>query len=88
MANAPINNDIDNSLLQIAAQLAERIDALESRNVFQDDIIEQLSGEIAHHQAKISELKEQLQLMATRLKEANTEMPDAGQHIEPPPPHF
>lgn len=84
MANTPINNENDH----LSDMLVLRLDALESRNVFQDDVIEQLSEELAVHQEKIAELKGQLRLMATRLKEASTEMPDSGQEIEPPPPHF
>ena len=73
----------------LAALLEERLDALESRNIFQDDVIEQLSEELAIHQEKIAELKGQLLLMSTRLKEANSAMPESGQDmIEPPPPHF
>jgi len=81
MANTPINKNLT-ELLEL------RLDALESRNVFQDDVIEQLSAELAIHQEKIAELTGQLQLVATRLKEANSSMPESSQEIEPPPPHF
>jgi len=84
MANTPINDEKD----QLSEMLVQRLDALESRNVFQDDVIEQLSEELAIHQEKIAELKGQLRLMATRLKEANSVMPESEQEIEPPPPHF
>ncbi len=67
--------------------LEERVDALESRNVFQDDVIEQLSQELAVHQAEISELKTQIQLVANRLKEANPFSSDK-ETVEPPPPHY
>ena len=81
MANTPINNNLT-ELIEL------RLDALESRNVFQDDVIEQLSEELAIHQEKIAELTGQLQLVAIRIKEANSSMPESGQEIEPPPPHF
>ena len=81
MANTPINNNLT-ELIEL------RLDALESRNVFQDDVIEQLSEELAIHQEKIAELKGQLQLVATRLKEADSSIPESGHEIEPPPPHF
>ncbi len=68
-------------------QLEQSIEALESRNAFQDDIIEQLNNELAIHQEEISNLKIQLQLIATRLKESQPsgfgKMED-----EPPPPHY
>ena len=67
--------------------LEERIDALESRNLFQDDVIEQLSEELAIHQVQIAELKEQIQLVANRLKDAGS-LSSNKDEIEPPPPHY
>jgi len=67
--------------------LEERINILETRNLFQDDIIEQLSEELAVHQAQIAELKEQIQLVANRLKDAGSLSSDKDE-IEPPPPHY
>ena len=67
--------------------LEERINSLESRNLFQDDVIEQLSEELAVHQAQIAELKEQIQLVANRLKDAGTLSSDK-EEVEPPPPHY
>lgn len=67
--------------------LEQRIDALESRNTFQDDVIEQLSEELAVHQVQIAELKEQIQLVANRLKDAGNLSSDKD-NIEPPPPHY
>lgn len=68
-------------------RLEERINALESRNIFQDDVIEQLSEELAVHQTQIAELKEQIQLVANRLKDAGSLSSDKDE-IEPPPPHY
>lgn len=67
--------------------LEERINALESRNIFQDDVIEQLSEELAVHQTQIAELKEQIQLVANRVKDAGSLSSDKD-GIEPPPPHY
>lgn len=67
--------------------LEERINTLESRNLFQDDAIEQLSEELAVHQAQIAELKEQIQLVANRLKDAGS-ISSTKDEIEPPPPHY
>jgi len=68
--------------------LEERINALEARNAFQDDIIEQLNDEITVHQASIAELKNNMTIIAARIKEGasttNSDTPD----IEPPPPHY
>lgn len=67
--------------------LEERINALESRNLFQDDVIEQLSEELAVHQAQIAELKEQIQLVANRLKDAGS-LSSGKDEVEAPPPHY
>lgn len=67
--------------------LTEKIEALESRNAFQDDIIEQLNQELAVHQQEIAELKYQIQLIASRIKEGgNSQIMKAED--EPPPPHY
>lgn len=77
-------NNQDNKHIQL---LEERINSLESRNLFQDDVIEQLSDELAVHQAQLSDLKEQIQLVANRLKDAGN-LSSGKDEIEPPPPHY
>lgn len=67
--------------------LEERINILESRNLFQDDVIEQLSEELAVHQTQLAELKEQIQLVANRLKDSGA-LSSGKEEIEPPPPHY
>jgi SlyX protein len=76
---------LENSLL--IDTLEERINALESRNLFQDDVIDQLSEELAVHQNKISLLQEQIQLVANRLKDAG-DSSSSKDDVEPPPPHY
>jgi SlyX protein len=68
-------------------KLQESVEALESRNAFQDDMIEQLNNELAVHQSEIAELKSQLTLIANRVKD-NTPGQSESQDIEPPPPHY
>jgi len=75
------NESLENKNICI---LEERIDSLESRNLFQDDVIEQLSEELTVHQTQIAELKVQIQLVANRLKDAGS----MSSKIEPPPPHY
>jgi len=77
----------DNQANEYIEQLEERINGLESRNLFQDDVIEQLSEEVAVHQVQIAELKEQIQLVASRLKDAGN-VSSGKEEIEPPPPHY
>lgn len=87
MANHEVTLSAHSANANYVQQLEERVDALESRNVFQDDVIEQLSGELAAHQTEISDLKHQIQLVANRIKDAANLSSDAEQ-IEPPPPHY
>ena len=68
-------------------ELAQAIETLETRNAFQDDVIEQLNHELSIHQGQIAELKQQVALLANRLKE-NTPDQQGKEEIEPPPPHY
>jgi len=83
MANAKANTQVNETMIDLEG----RIEALESRNVFQDDVIEQLSKELAIHQAQIADITAQLALLANRLKESGSSQ-TTTQEIEPPPPHF
>lgn len=69
-------------------QLEQRIEALESRNAFQDDLIDQLNNEITIHQSQIAELQHQLTLIAARIKDSSVPDQSSKQDIEPPPPHY
>tara|TARA_R110002111_G_scaffold255037_1_gene321022 strand:+ start:39 stop:260 length:222 start_codon:yes stop_codon:yes gene_type:complete len=68
-------------------ELAQAIETLETRNAFQDDVIEQLNHELSIHQGQIAELKQQVSLLANRLKE-NTPDQQGKEEVEPPPPHY
>ena len=68
-------------------ELRESVEALQSRNAFQDDIIEQLNNELAIHQVALSELKSQLKLIARRVQD-NAPGQSQSQDLEPPPPHY
>ena len=78
------NETLENKDIYI---LEELVISLESRNLFQDDVIEQVSEELAVHQNQIAELKQQIQLVANRLKDAGS-MSSGKDEIEPPPPHY
>ncbi|WP_448569403.1 SlyX family protein [Thalassotalea ganghwensis] len=80
MADKPIDLTIE--------YLESKIETLESRNAFQDDVIEQLNHELAIHQSQIGELKAQLQLLAKRIKESNQQTGISRPEDEPPPPHY
>lgn len=80
MADKPVTSNIET--------LAQSIELLESRNAFQDDIIEQLNQEITLHQIAISQLKEQMQALAKRVKESPTSSQVADIGDDTPPPHY
>lgn len=80
MADKPIELNIET--------LARSIELLESRNAFQDDIIEQLNQEITLHQIAISQLKEQIQMLAKRVKDSPSSSHVADIADDTPPPHY
>jgi len=77
----------DKAIEESVEELEKCIVALESRNAFQDDVIEQLNTEIAVHQTQIAELKAQITMLAERLKE-NKGSQIAKMEDETPPPHY
>ena len=79
------NTKLDQQL--IIKQLENEIEALQSRNAFQDDVIDQLNHELAIHREQIAELTLQMKLLATKLKESNTSQ-IAKLEDESPPPHY
>jgi SlyX protein len=65
--------------------LAERIDALESRLMFQDETIETLNKTITEQWLKIDALTRQVAALNDRLHEAEAHAPGA---TDEPPPHY
>jgi SlyX protein len=65
--------------------LSERIDTLETRLTFQDEIIETLNKTITAQWQKIDALTRQLVHLNERLQEAETRAPGAANE---PPPHY
>ena len=63
--------------------LSDRIDALESKLMFQDEAIETLNKTITEQWLKIDALTRQLVNLNERLQEAETQAPGAAN--EPPP---
>ena len=77
----------DKAVVKNVEKLSQSIDLLESRNAFQDDKIEHLHQELSVHQQQIAELKNQLLLLANRIKD-NANESSTKQEVEPPPPHY
>ena len=65
--------------------LGERIDALESRLMFQDETIETLNKTITEQWLKIDALTRQVAALSERLAEAEIQAPGAANE---PPPHY
>jgi SlyX protein len=65
--------------------LADRIDALEGRLTFQDDVIETLNKTVTEQWARIDALTRQLVKLTERLQEAESQMPSPTNE---PPPHY
>jgi SlyX protein len=63
--------------------LSDRLDALESRLMFQDDAIETLNRTITEQWLKIDALTRQLASLNECLREAEARTPGAA--VEPPP---
>jgi SlyX protein len=65
--------------------LSDRIDALESRLMFQDETIETLNKTITEQWLKIDALMRQVGHLSERLQEAETPAPGAANES---PPHY
>jgi SlyX protein len=65
--------------------LSDRVDVLETRLTFQDEIIETLNKTITEQWLKIDALTRQLANLSERLQEAETHAPGAANE---PPPHY
>ena len=65
--------------------LNDRIDTLETRLTFQDDVIETLNKTVTEQWAKIDALTRQLLILNERMQEAETQLPRPANE---PPPHY
>jgi SlyX protein len=65
--------------------LSDRIDALETRLMFQDETIDTLNKTITAQWHKIDALTRQVITLSERLRAAETHAPGAGNE---PPPHY
>ena len=65
--------------------LGDRIDALETRLMFQDETIETLNKTITEQWLKIDALTRRVVTLSERLQEAEAQAPAAGNE---PPPHY
>jgi SlyX protein len=68
-----------------ASMLGERIDLLETRLTFQDEVIDTLNKTITEQWQKIDALTRQLKALGERLQEAEARTSDGANE---PPPHY
>jgi SlyX protein len=68
-----------------AKTLSDRIDALETKLMFQDETIETLNRTITEQWLKIDALTRQVANLSERLQEAETAAPGSS---DAPPPHY
>ena len=61
---------------------------LEAKVAFQDETIEILNDEIKAHQQLLAKMKRQTELLAEKIKEAQTSPSMMSNMPEPPPPHY
>jgi SlyX protein len=66
-------------------ELSERIDALESRLMYQDETIEQLNQTITAQWKQIDALSRQIAALSERLQQAETNAPAPANER---PPHY
>ncbi|MGA8901415.1 SlyX family protein [Bradyrhizobium sp.] len=65
--------------------LADRLDTLEARLTFQDDVIDTLNKTVTEQWTRIDALTRQLVALSQRLQEAESQMPGPANE---PPPHY
>jgi SlyX protein len=75
-------NDVKTNDVKI---LGDRIDALETRLTFQDEIVETLNKTITAQWQQIDALTRQVANLSERLREAEAHAPGATNE---PPPHY
>jgi SlyX protein len=68
-------------------RLTRRLDELETRIAFQDDLINTLSEQVARQELDIRELWEAKKQLNTQLKEVSSSN-IRGEEEESPPPHY
>ncbi|MEM9385556.1 MAG: SlyX family protein [Pseudomonadota bacterium] len=69
-------------------ELESRLDALESRQAFQDDAQNSLSDVLTRQGQDIAALRQQIDHLATRLQEALAASAAPAQDDDVPPPHY
>lgn len=65
-----------------------RLDALESRIIHQDEVIDDLNKVVTSQWKEIDRLTREVTMLAERIKQAEQSVTGADPSDEPPPPHY
>jgi SlyX protein len=65
-----------------------RLDALESRVVHQDEVIDDLNKVVTSQWKEIDRLTREVAMLTERIKQAEQSVSGADPGDEPPPPHY
>ena len=65
-----------------------RLDALESRIIHQDEVIDDLNKVVTSQWKEIDRLTREVAMLAERIKQAEQSATGADPGDEPPPPHY
>ncbi len=68
-------------------QIVDRLDELEARFAFQDEVIGTLNPHVAGQEARITRVEEQLSVLRQELAALRVALSHDG-GLEAPPPHF
>jgi SlyX protein len=72
---------------QTLSDLAARVDALEVRIAYQDQVIDDLNAAVTDQWKQIDALQRRIAMLVDRVQEAETRAAN-GAAPEPPPPHY
>jgi len=70
------------------AAMIERIDTLEMKAAYQDQVIEDLNAAVVSQWSRIDQLQRFADSLQDRLRDLQDRVPPAEPQDEPPPPHY
>jgi SlyX protein len=84
-----MENSIETTIQDSTIQaLVGRIDNLEMRGAYQDEVIEQLNKVIISQWGKLDQVLARLERLENRVRDAQDNGTGQNAYDEPPPPHY